>query len=231
MPTKRFLNVLYGGQPERIKIADMEDLSEVRDKVKEKYELARGSAYIQLWKKTVTENTLISTWNKLKSLPGAYFEEASGIDLTVVLIPSPTPSRQASELSLLAGMGDLITVEDIEVQARKRRRIEISDLTTQLQSFAIAQLVNEYLQSPNDVFLPYPQNEIKKIYVRKCYEDVFDLLLKNIKMKSFAISGTPGIGKSIFFVYILYRLMKDFSEKTLSLKPNQIVYQNATEYT
>lgn len=110
------------------------------------------------------------------------------------------------------------------------QRIEISDLTTQLQSFANAQLVDECLQSPNDVFLPYTQYKIKKIYVRKCYEEVFDLLLKNIKMKSFAISGTSGIGKSLFFVYILYRLMDDFYEKTLSLKPNRIVYQMDSTY-
>jgi len=50
-------------------------------------------------------------------------------------------------------------------------------------------------------------------------------------MKSFAISVTPGIGKSLFFVYILYRLMKDFWEKTLSLRPNRIVYQKASQYT
>ena len=124
----------------------------------------------------------------------------------------------------------LLTAEDVEVQARKRQRIEITDLTTELQSFANAQLVDECLQSPNDCFLPYPKNEIKETYVRKCYRDVFELLLKNIKMKSFAISGTPGIGKSVFFVYILFRLMKDFSEKSLSLKPNRIVYQMTNSY-
>ncbi len=229
MATKRFLNVQYGGQPERIKVADMEDLSEVRGEVKEKYGLTRGSAYIQLWKKTATENTLIED---LDEIPDEYYVKPKngGLSLTIVLLPSPTPSCQASEISLVAGMSHLMTAEDIEVQARKRQRIEISDLTTRLQSFANAQLVNEYLQSPNDVFLPYLQNEIKKIYVRKCYEDVFDLLLKNIEMKSFAISGTPGIGKSVFFVYILYRLMKDFPEKTLPLKPNRIVYQMGSTY-
>jgi len=49
-------------------------------------------------------------------------------------------------------------------------------------------------------------------------------------MESFAISGTSGIGKSLFFVYILNRLMKDFSEKTLSLKPNRILYQMGNSY-
>ncbi|KAK6091823.1 squalene synthetase-like protein [Batrachochytrium dendrobatidis] len=49
-------------------------------------------------------------------------------------------------------------------------------------------------------------------------------------MESFAISGTSGIGKSLFFVYILHRLMDDFTTKTLSLKPNRIVYQVGSSY-
>jgi hypothetical protein len=59
---------------------------------------------------------------------------------------------------------------------------------------------------------------------------VFDLLLNNIHQECFAISGTPGIGKSVFFIYILYRLMKDFSKKTLSLKPNRIVYHMGSTF-
>ena len=129
-----------------------------------------------------------------------------------------------------AGSISLLTGEENDTFPRTKQRMEISDLTTQLQSFANAQLVNGCLQSANDLFLPYPQNEIKKLFVRKCYEDVFELLLKNIKMKSFAISGTPGIGKSLFFVYILYRLMKDHSVKILSLQPNRIVYQMGYSY-
>jgi hypothetical protein len=99
-------------------------------------------------------------------------------------------------------------------------------LSTELKSFVNSQLVEGCIQSQDQGFLPYPQDEIKKLYVRKCYEGVFDLLLEHIDhgRKSFAISGTSGIGKSLFFVYILYRLMKDFSNKTLSLKPNRIVY-------
>jgi hypothetical protein len=208
----------------------MEDISEVITAIANYYKDSISSPErIQLWKKTATENTLIED---LDDIPDEYYlkPKSGGLSLTIVLLPSPNPSRQASEISLVARMGHLITAEDIEGQARKRQRIEISDLTTQLQSFANAQLVDECLQSPNDVFLPYPQKKIKKIYVRKCYEDVFDLLLKNINMESFAISGTPGIGKSLFFVYILYRLMKDFSEKTLSLKPNRIVYQMTNSY-
>jgi hypothetical protein len=87
-------------------------------------------------------------------------------------------------------------------------------------------LVERVIQSKDKALLPYPQVEIRKIYVRKCYEDVFNLLIQRINLneKSFAISGTPGIGKSLFFVYILYHLMNDM--KTLSFQPNQVVYQS-----
>ena len=43
----------------------------------------------------------------------------------------------------------------------------------------------------------------------------------------FAISGTPGIGKSLFLIYIIYRLIKDknlFKKKSGSTKVNQILY-------
>jgi len=105
MAPKRFLNVLFEKQPARIDTKDMEDISQVQEKVLLAFkEITVGYARVQLWQKTATENTRISTWKQLKSLPEAYFEEESGIDLTVALLPSPTPSRQASEISLVAGM-------------------------------------------------------------------------------------------------------------------------------
>jgi DNA replication protein DnaC len=119
---------------------------------------------------------------------------------------------------------------------RKRQRIENNinfeaiDVTAQLKSFANVQLVERVIQSEFNVLLPYSQDKIKNLYVRECYEKVFNLLIQhiNLNMTSFAISGTPGIGKSLFFIYILYRLMNDV--KTLSFKPNQVVYQLGHKY-
>lgn len=129
----------------------------------------------------------------------------------------------------MVDVGNTKSVVDLP---RKRQRIEISDLTTRLKSFASSRLVEGCIQSQNQELFPYLQDEIKKLYVRKCYVDVFHLLLGQIEVggKSFAISGTPGIGKSLFFVYILYRLMDDFRTKTLSLKPNRVVYQVGSAY-
>jgi len=83
------------------------------------------------------------------------------------------------------------------------------------------------IASVNRDFLPYPQNDIQNLFVRRCYVDVFDLLVKRIgySEKSFAISGTPGIGKSLFFVYIMFQIVKG---RLLNFK--QILYQRGTSF-
>jgi hypothetical protein len=81
-----------------------------------------------------------------------------------------------------------------------------------------------YKENP---FFPYPPGEIAKLVVRKCYRDVYDLFLCQAEhgKKYFGISGTPGIGKSLFFIYILHQIMSD-SCRTI----NVIVYHFGTQY-
>jgi hypothetical protein len=102
------------------------------------------------------------------------------------------------------------------------------------KSFVNCHIVEDWIiEVPNRELLPYPQEKIqKKLYVRKCYQDVLDLLMEQIGAgeESFTISGTPGIGKSLFFVYILYRLIKGFSTETMSFKPNRILYQMGSTF-
>ena len=228
-----YLNVQYGSTlTAEVNITGISRLGGVKSAIKRELgeAIPVSAALIQLY--TANRDQLITDLDEIipEQTP-EYYQKLTQGGSCVVIGTSPPPTRESSKNDLFeAGSISLLTAEDVEVQARKRQRIEITDLTTQLQSFANAQLVDECLQSPNDVFLPYPQTKIKKLYVRKCYEDVFELLLKHIKMESFAVSGTPGIGKSLFFVYILYRLMKDFEEKTLSLRPNRIVYQVGSTY-
>jgi uncharacterized protein with ACT and thioredoxin-like domain len=116
---------------------------------------------------------------------------------------------------------------------RKRLRTEVSVLTTQLQSFVNAELHEECIQSKDQSFLPYPHVDLKILYVRQCYRDVYNLILEDIKegRKLFAISGTPGIGKSLFFVYMLYRLLNDTSTENMITKPKYIVYDCARYMT
>lgn len=74
--------------------------------------------------------------------------------------------------------------------------------------------------------LPYAMQDMHKLYIRKAYTKIFEELAQRIDggSKSFAISGTPGIGKSVFFIYLLYRIMFD-SE----WKPETIVYHYGTD--
>ena len=103
MATKRFLNVQYGGNKTEIDIHGMERLGPVVTAIANFYKDSISSPErIQLWKKTATENTLIEDFD---DIPDEYYlkPKSGGLSLTIVLLPSPTPSRQASELGLDAG--------------------------------------------------------------------------------------------------------------------------------
>lgn len=113
------------------------------------------------------------------------------------------------------------------------KRLKIDELSLRLQSFANAKKVQQCIVSeaggPSSTTLfPLPQQKIQKLFVRKCYENVFDLLLKEIASgrECFGISGTPGIGKSLFFLYILFRTLKGDS----ALKPKRILYQQGVKF-
>jgi hypothetical protein len=219
-------------------------IAQFRDAVKKKYKdedstIITGIASSQLLvyknKATFDKRNAAVDEGKEEPLKSSCLLDGLGIteeDALIVVVPSSRmPSREQSTDELFDA-GSTTFLSEEEYHPRKIQRMEISDLTTQLKSFANAQFVEGCIQSQDQAFLPYPQDEIKKVYVRKCYQDVFHLLIQriNLNVKSFAISGTPGIGKSLFFVYILYRLMDDFRTKNLSLKPNRIVYQMGSTY-
>ncbi|KAF0737795.1 hypothetical protein Ae201684P_004609 [Aphanomyces euteiches] len=49
------------------------------------------------------------------------------------------------------------------------------------------------------------------VFVRPCYEELFKLLLKDIdeRNRSVGITGNPGIGKSLFYAYCVFRLTQE----------------------
>ena len=60
---------------------------------------------------------------------------------------------------------------------------------------------------------PFFPDNFEALYVRKAYEDLFAIICKNCdpdppkkRLHGMAISGTPGIGKSMFLFYVLWRL-------------------------
>ncbi|KAJ3392603.1 hypothetical protein HDU84_003852 [Entophlyctis sp. JEL0112] len=194
---KRFVNVDCAGVTTRIDITDMEDLSELQDAIKKMFgDAAPAAAFIQLWAGgfRITD---------LDDIPAEYFTKNGP---SLVVRKTPPLSRDASSAHF-----------DSNTTFFKKQRTDgllLRDLTTQFKAFKSAQLLNGCIFSPSQDFLPYSENEIVKIFVRVCYKDVFALLMKGIESgsESFAISGTSGVGKSLFFIYILYRLMEDKSK-------------------
>ncbi|KAG9416841.1 hypothetical protein AC1031_001233 [Aphanomyces cochlioides] len=118
----------------------------------------------------------------------------------------------------------VMTVSDGSERAPKKQRISVS--TDRFKAFTNAQIIDNCIISADGKLLPYPNKELQKIFVRTCYEDIYALLMAKIKngVNAFGISGTPGIGKSLFFIYILYRLVHDQSSQ-VSFK--RIIYQTA----
>ena len=105
--SKRFLNVEYNNAHARIDTKDMEDISQVQKCVEEWYskDFPEVTALkVQLWIRNATENTLIEDLDEISD--EFYLKrKKGGLSLTIVLLPSPTTSRHASETSLVAGMG------------------------------------------------------------------------------------------------------------------------------
>ncbi|ORY29090.1 hypothetical protein BCR33DRAFT_857848 [Rhizoclosmatium globosum] len=208
----------------RIKVTEMEDLSELQRAVKASLCLNTGYALIQLSAGT-TQIT------DLDDIPAVYFQ-VGGLSLDVTTIPPPKVARSLpfTDSDSPYPFTTKLCIVDYRL---------IPDLTHNLNAFKSAQLCDGCIVSAYHELLPYPQNQIQKVYVRKCYEDVFTLLMTEIEsgLTWFAISGTPGIGKSFFFVYILYRLMKRINGSScmpsgassayssLSFNPTRIIYQ------
>ena len=70
-------------------------------------------------------------------------------------------------------------------------------------------------------FIPRPMDSL---YIREAYEELFEIIWKNqqdkeskMRINRMAITGTPGIGKSVFLFYILWRLANIKSTKTVIL--------------
>ena len=64
----------------------------------------------------------------------------------------------------------------------------------------------------------YPRGEF---YVRQCYLDYYDMLTRIIKEKKpvptnyITMTGTPGIGKSVFYIYFFQRWRRENPSGTI----------------
>jgi hypothetical protein len=71
----------------------------------------------------------------------------------------------------------------------------------------------------------FPKRMKSLLYVRKAYEDLFGIILRNFyhedpikRRERMAITGTPGIGKRAFLFYILWRLANMETTRTVILR-------------
>lgn len=103
----------------------------------------------------------------------------------------------------------------------------LKSLTFALRSFLNAKLYEGCILSEKDASMPLLQDRIQRLYVRKCYTEVFQALSEKITSgcKRFGLSGAAGIGKSMFFGYILFRLVKDSP-----WKPKRVIFQKANQF-
>jgi hypothetical protein len=55
-------------------------------------------------------------------------------------------------------------------------------------------------------------------YVRSCYEEYYQLVMELLlkpRMDYITLTGTPGIGKSIFYIYFFQRYQKEYPNTTI----------------
>ncbi|KAJ3085699.1 hypothetical protein HK100_008955 [Physocladia obscura] len=242
--TDRYCNVKYKTVDVGIKItALMTRIADVQQPVKDALSLDGGYGLIQIYDR---DNKLITD---LEDIPNIYYErEPSSTsrfndpDST----EGPTSKKQRFDDRLLS---DLTTkfkafadrdssgaflpdnTNSTNEPASKKQRIDdglLFDLTTKFKTFVEgAQLVHTCICTEALSFLPYPQDEFRKLFVKKCYQDVYGLMVTQVEagIEAFAISGTPGVGKSLFFVYILYRLVTDQSINTSRSDPTSSAFR------
>ncbi|KAI8837772.1 hypothetical protein BJ741DRAFT_707926 [Chytriomyces cf. hyalinus JEL632] len=220
----RFLNVKCKTLPvAELKVIGITRLGGLTLAIKDFFSLGCGCGLIHLYDKN---NNRIATWAQFSKLPAEYFTE-DGSFLTVRT--SPPPSMEASNVSELAAIN---TTED----APKKQHIEDyldSNMTARFQAFNTAQVVDGCIVSPGQALLPYPLENFRKLCVRTCYKDVFDLLVEKDKsgLELFAITGTPGTKKSHFFIYILYRLLKHQSRRPSQSRPSPLKSKRVVHQT
>jgi hypothetical protein len=54
-----------------------------------------------------------------------------------------------------------------------------------------------------------PSTSLNRLYIRKCYRMIASSILKVNGIHKAIITGTPGIGKSLFLIYLLWKLVKE----------------------
>jgi hypothetical protein len=105
-------------------------------------------------------------------------------------------------------------------------------LTVRLRAFINSRVIDGWIMPENGMQFPGPSSSPSKLYIQEWYEEVYEGMLskfKSNKVKSFAILGKPSEERSLFFMYLLYRLTRDSSHESFTPRPKRILYQRPPE--
>ena len=75
-----------------------------------------------------------------------------------------------------------------------------------------------------------PSTSLKSLYIRDSYRDIASLIMTDIRdsrssgIKKTIITGSPGIGKSLFLIYLLWKLVKQGQRVLFIYHPYNIYY-------
>ncbi|KAI8828557.1 hypothetical protein BJ741DRAFT_626004 [Chytriomyces cf. hyalinus JEL632] len=217
MPDKRILSVKYKSEGiKEVEVTGMTRLGELQAAIQKGLNLPVGHTQIELYD---LDNNHITKSAQITALPIDYFTE-DGSYLTV-------RTEEASRGP------DVVSSEPASIQRSINSRT-IHDLSDSFKVFKDAQLRDGCIVSP--AVFPYTKQRIQRLYVRQSYVDIFDRLVTAVGEggKFFGITGTPGIGKSLFFVYILYHVkdqsMDSSKSHTRSLHSSRVVYQTGDSF-
>ena len=197
--TKRFLNVEYSGIRTEIDITDMEDLSEVQDAIKAKLgeAIPVAAALIQLYTNSNRDQLIEDLDDITPEKTPQYYQKRTKGGSCVVIGTSPPPSRQPTQVQL-----SLFSPCQIPFYNDISKAAELNGWLSFLQ--------------------PIPSSTLNRLYIRESYETIASSIQPGINKA--IITGTPGIGKSLFMIYLLWKLVKAGKRVLLIYHPDIIYY-------
>jgi hypothetical protein len=197
--TKRFLNVEYSVYKTRINVTDMEDLSEVKSAIKT--ELSNSLAQVdapqlQLYTNSNRDQLITDLDDITLEKTPQYYQKLTQGGSCVVIGTSPPPSIGTQVQLSLFSPCQIPFYNDISKAA------ELNGWLSFLQ--------------------PIPSSTLNGLYIRESYKTIASSIQPGINKA--IITGTPGIGKSLFMIYLLWKLVKAGKRVLLIYHPHTIYY-------
>ena len=215
MSKKKFVNVDCAETKTRINVIDFEDLSELQVAVKAMYATLLAGIDAPLIKFYDQQDQQITKWAQFNSLHSKYFVEDG---LCLVIRTTPPPSRQPTQVQLAPILRCEIAFYN-----------SIRNVTEQ----------NGWLVFDDNI----PSARVRCLYVRASYQSIAAAIMTPAvqflyqtpalvnqpqstqrTISKAIITGTPGVGKSLFVLYLLWLLVKDGKRVLLIYHPHAIYY-------